>query len=96
MLVRIVKLATRQFPSWMKLPTAERATGEQRRRSWNAFSQNLASHLVWDAGRAFSSSGSRRAAEDILLALRFHPRGLVSLLRHRKTLPFLKSQIWPS
>ena len=94
--VRIVKLATRQFPIWMKLPTASRGTAIQRRQAWKNFSQNLASHLVWDAGRAFSSTGRRRAAEDILLAMRFHPRGLVSLLRHRKTLPFLKSQMRPS
>jgi glycosyltransferase involved in cell wall biosynthesis len=87
--VRMVALATKQFPKWMMLPTAGQASRKKRRTSWLAFSENLASHLLRDAGRALRRRKISRAAEDVWTALRFHPRGIARLVRNRAALRFL-------
>jgi glycosyltransferase involved in cell wall biosynthesis len=105
--VRIVTLATAQFPNWMMLPTAGHASRKQRRATWLAFSENLANHLLWDAGRALRLRKTSRAAADVWTALRLHPRGIARLARNRAALRFLwtsaqglqtvspESQQWP-
>lgn len=87
--VRMVALATKQFPKWMMLPTAREASRKQRRTTWLAFSENLASHLLRDAGRAWRRRKRSCAAEDVWTAMRFHPRGIARLARNRAALRFL-------
>jgi glycosyltransferase involved in cell wall biosynthesis len=79
--VRIVALATTQFKKWMMLPAAAQASRKQRRAAWLAFSENLASHLIWEAGRAWALDRRNQALSDVYTAVRLHPRGVMRLTR---------------
>ena len=82
---RMVTLATQQFHTWMKLPEAAAATPQQRRAAWAAFSENIAAHLLWDAGRAMRIGNGGRAMEDVWRAFLDHPRGVLRLARNRRS-----------
>jgi glycosyltransferase involved in cell wall biosynthesis len=58
---------------WMRLERAARADPAQQRRARRAFSYNMATHLVWEAGRALKHGSVRAAAEALLTALTLHP-----------------------
>ena len=75
--VEMVSLATKQFREhWLKLPRALDAPARVRRETARQFSQNMASHLVWEAGRSLSSRRLLRANHCLLTALRLHSNGL--------------------
>lgn len=58
---------------WMKLPRAQGATEAARREAWRNFSENMASHLVCEAGRAFACGRFGQAARNAAAALRLFP-----------------------
>jgi glycosyltransferase involved in cell wall biosynthesis len=75
--VEMVSLATKQFREhWLKLPRVVEASSALRQNAVREFSQNMASHLVWEAGRSLSYGEVMRASRCLLSALRFHTRGL--------------------
>ena len=75
--VEMVSLATKQFrEQWSKLPRAVNAPSLLRRSAARQFSQNMASHLVWEAGRSLSEGQVMRANHCLLVALRLHTKGL--------------------
>ena len=53
----------------------ERARGDdvRRRQAWRAFSYNMATHLVWETGRALKHGRFQAAARNLWTALRLHP-----------------------
>lgn len=76
--VEMVALSTRQFRRWLNTPRAAAAPAVVRRRVSRRFSQNMASHLAWEAVRSLSCRQVLRANRCLFAALRFHPGGLAS------------------
>jgi hypothetical protein len=75
--VEMVTLATKQFrEQWLKLPRATDAPSRLRRHTSRQFSQNMASHLIWEAGRSLSEGQVMRANRCLLAAVRLHTKGL--------------------
>ena len=75
--VEMVSLATRQFREhWLKLPRAIAAPSGLRENASRQFSQNMASHLVWEAGRSLLHGQVMRANRCLFAALRLHASGL--------------------
>jgi len=58
--------------SWQRLERA-RADDARRRRAWRAFSYNMATHLVWETGRALKHGRFGAAAQNLWASLRLHP-----------------------
>jgi glycosyltransferase involved in cell wall biosynthesis len=58
--------------SWQRLERA-RADDARRRRAWRAFSYNMATHLVWETGRALRHGRFQAAARNLWTALSLHP-----------------------
>jgi glycosyltransferase involved in cell wall biosynthesis len=58
--------------SWQRFERA-RADDARRRRAWRAFSYNMATHLIWETGRALKHGRIRAAARNLWTALRLHP-----------------------
>jgi glycosyltransferase involved in cell wall biosynthesis len=89
--VELVALSTRQFRQrWLKMPRVAQAPAAMRRKVSREFSQNMASHLAWEAARSISYRQLRRAHRCAIAALRFHARGLAWRALHelhRKTAP---------
>lgn len=61
---------------WMRLPRAA-AARERRREARRRFSDNMAAHLVWEAGRALAGGELRVALRNAAAALRLHPLGVL-------------------
>ena len=81
--VEIVAMSTRQFRQrWLKLPRAAQAPRSVRRQVSRQFSQNMASHLVWEAAQSLSYRKLMRASRCALAALRFHSPGLARRALH--------------
>ncbi|MET0650253.1 MAG: glycosyltransferase [Pyrinomonadaceae bacterium] len=59
---------------WQRFVRA-RADDAQRRRAWRAFSYNMATHLVWETGRALGHGRFGAAARNVWTALSLHPLG---------------------
>ena len=57
---------------WQRLKRA-RDDGARRREAWGAFSYNMATHLVWETGRALKHGRLRAAARNVWAALTLHP-----------------------
>ena len=75
--VELVRMSTKQFrQSWLTMSRVAEAPRAMRRKVSRQFSQNMASHLVWEAFRSFSHGQIGRANRCVLAALRFHPGGL--------------------
>lgn len=75
--VEMVALSTRQFRQhWLKIPRAAAAPAAVRRKVSRQFSENMASHLAWEAALSLSYRQVMRANRCLLTALRFHARGL--------------------
>lgn len=92
--VEMVSLATKQFREyWLKLPRAVDAPSALRQNAARQFSQNMASHLVWEAGRSLSYGEVLRANHCLFAALRLHANGLAWRTwreissRHTRALP---------
>ncbi|MFL6255622.1 MAG: glycosyltransferase family 2 protein [Pyrinomonadaceae bacterium] len=58
--------------SWQRRERV-RADAVQRRRAWRAFSYNMATHLVWETGRALKHGRVRGAARNLWTTLKLHP-----------------------
>lgn len=58
--------------SWQRLRRA-REDDARRGRAWDAFSYNMATHLVWETGRALKHGRVRAAARNLWAALSLHP-----------------------
>ncbi len=77
--VEMVSLATRQFREhWLKLPRVIDAPSRLRQNASREFSQNMASHLVWEAGRSLSYGQVMGAHRCLFAALHLHAKGLAS------------------
>ncbi|MBV8858362.1 MAG: glycosyltransferase family 2 protein [Acidobacteria bacterium] len=75
---RMVRMAVRQFRErWMRLGRAAEAPRGTRRRAWDAFSEGMARHLVWEAVRAQAAGRTRQAAENVLTGLRLLPSAML-------------------
>ena len=75
--VRMVTLSTRRFHEcWMKLPRVALAQTGTRRQTTREFSQNMASHLVWEAGRSLSRGNVMDANRCLVAAVRLHSKGI--------------------
>jgi glycosyltransferase involved in cell wall biosynthesis len=75
--VELVALSTKQFRQrWLKMSRVALASKAARRKVSRQFSQNMASHLAWEAVRSFSCGQLGRANRCVVAALRLHPRGL--------------------
>ncbi|MDT5271500.1 MAG: hypothetical protein QOH49_3686 [Acidobacteriota bacterium] len=57
---------------WQRLERV-RDDAVRRRRAWRAFSYNMATHLVWETGRALKHRRVQAAARSLWTALRLHP-----------------------
>jgi hypothetical protein len=94
--VEMVSLATKQFREhWLKLPRALAAPPELRQTASREFSQNMASHLIWEAGRSLSSRHLLRASQCLFAALRLHSKGL-ALRTLRELSPRRKRALHPA
>jgi glycosyltransferase involved in cell wall biosynthesis len=75
--VEIVAISTRQFRRrWLKMPRVIEAPAKMRRRVSRQFSQNMASHLAYEALRSLSYGQVGRANRCALAAVRLHSNGL--------------------
>ncbi|HEY8224718.1 MAG TPA: glycosyltransferase family 2 protein [Pyrinomonadaceae bacterium] len=75
--VEIVAISTRQFRRrWLKMPRVIEAPTRMRRRVSRQFSQNMASHLAYEALRSLSYGQVGRANRCALAAVRLHSNGL--------------------
>ena len=75
--VEIVALSTDRFRQcWLQMPRVTQASRAERREAAKRFSQNMASHLGWEAVRSLSDWQLLRANRCAVAALRFHSAGL--------------------
>jgi glycosyltransferase involved in cell wall biosynthesis len=70
-LVRLITQTHRE--KWQKLPRAARDGGERLSRARRAFAYNMATHLVWETGRALGHRAPLAAAENLFTSLTLHP-----------------------
>jgi glycosyltransferase involved in cell wall biosynthesis len=68
---------------WLTLPRAQSAPAAKRRAARRGFSRNMASHLIWEAGRCLKRGNFNAARNNLLTALSLHPVGVA----HRVTRP---------
>jgi hypothetical protein len=81
--VEMVAMSTRQFREhWLNLPRAAAAAAAVRHNVWRQFSENMASHLVYEAARSLSYWQIKRANRCLVAALRYHAFGLATCLLH--------------
>lgn len=80
-MVRRITRAHRE--RWMTLPRAAAATAAERRDARRRFSRNMATHLIWETGRAVRHAELLSAGRNALAAVRLHPAGVL----HRATRP---------
>ena len=94
--VEMVSLATKQFREhWLKLPRAIAASPESRQNAAREFSENMASHLIWETGRSLSHRHFIRANHCLLTALRLHSKGFAARIL-RELSPRRKSALRPA
>ena len=75
--VEMVGMSTRIFRErWLQLPRVVQAPAAMRRKVSRQFSQNMASHLAWEAARSLSHRQLMRAHRCAFAALRLHAKGL--------------------
>lgn len=88
--VRMVKLSARQFRErWMSLPLALKSSTLKRRESSRRFSDNMASHLLWETVRSFASGQPLRSQTNLLAALHLYPAAVVRALFRSSSYRFL-------
>lgn len=70
----LVSLITSTYiTKWQKLPCAAQASRRQREHAWRVFSFNMATHLVWEAGRALKHGETSAAMRNLWTAMTLHP-----------------------
>lgn len=75
----IARMSTTLFrQKWLKLNRAAEAPAWRRRQVRRQFSNNIASHLVFETARAFAKGHFMGARKNALAALRLHPSASVS------------------
>jgi glycosyltransferase involved in cell wall biosynthesis len=78
----IVARAVQQFKSsWIKLPRALAAPREQKQLAWSRFSDNMASHLIWETMRSLSYSNVGQATRNIVGLAQVGPLPVLRLAR---------------
>jgi glycosyltransferase involved in cell wall biosynthesis len=88
--VEMVKLSARQFKRrWMLLPRALKSPARKRRKSSRTFSNNMASHLLWEAVRSIASGHLLRSHTNFLAALRLSPAAVTRVLIRPASFHFL-------
>ncbi|HYO98991.1 MAG TPA: glycosyltransferase family 2 protein [Pyrinomonadaceae bacterium] len=87
--LEIVNSSTRQFrESWLALPRVAEVATSKRRECLHLFSENMASHLLWETWRAFAAGEVKTACRNMLGALRLHPAGTIRVAARRTSLRF--------
>lgn len=77
---------------WMTLPRAAQAPAARRRAVRRRFSRNMATHLVWETGRALKRRNLKAACKSLLAALVMHPFGLAYRAVHPSNLRFIAAR----
>lgn len=81
---RLVSACVRQFRDvWMKLPRAAAAPRNTRRAAWQAFSENMAEHLIWESARALRHGRPGQPLRNLLILPRLHALALLRIAEHR-------------
>jgi glycosyltransferase involved in cell wall biosynthesis len=76
----LVRLITKTHEKkWMRLPRAALEDRRVRERARTAFSKNMATHLVWEAGRALARGDLIPAARNVWAAMTLHPAATLKL-----------------
>jgi hypothetical protein len=89
----MVKVLTEIYrDSWQRFARA-REDGERRRHAWREFSYNMATHLVWETGRALRHGRIRAAARNAWTALRLHPLGTLRRAVTRSNVSFVRKAL---
>lgn len=89
-MVRRITAAHRE--RWMTLPRALAAPPAKRREAARRFSRNMATHLLWEAGRGVRHRELAVARANLLTALRLHPAALAHRATRPASLRFLLSR----
>jgi glycosyltransferase involved in cell wall biosynthesis len=78
----IVSRAVRQFKSsWIKLPRAVAAPRDRKQLAWNRFSENMASHLVWEAMRSLNHYNVGQATRNVSSLAQVGPLAVLRLAK---------------
>lgn len=83
-LVRLINATYKR--KWVRLPRSMRDDGQARERARRAFSKNMATHLVWDAGRALKRRALAPAARSLWAAISLYPAATLKLAATPATL----------
>lgn len=76
----------RQCGEWLKLPRAANASSQMRQAAWQAFSANMAEHLIWNAMRSLEHAKLAEAIGSVLAAVRLCPLATARLASRRNFL----------
>jgi hypothetical protein len=90
-MVRLIKQAYSR--RWLTLPRAANGTPHRRNEARRRASMNMASHLMFAAGRDLRDSEWARAFADMVTAIRLYPVGIARKLSHPSTFQYLKRSL---
>jgi glycosyltransferase involved in cell wall biosynthesis len=78
----LVSRAVHQFKSsWIKLPRAVAAPRDRKQLAWNRFSENMASHLIWESMRSLNHYNIGQATRNISSLARVGPLPILGLAK---------------
>ncbi len=90
----MVKLVTHTWRKrWIHLPRAASADRRRCKEAWASLSKNMASHLIWEAGRSLVAGHPLSAQKAMLVGLRLHPMGMMHTITRRSNLRFLNRHL---
>jgi cellulose synthase/poly-beta-1,6-N-acetylglucosamine synthase-like glycosyltransferase len=81
----------RQFRQWLKLPRAASGTSQMRHIAWQAFSANMAEHLIWNAMRSLEHAKIAQAIRSVLAAVSLCPLATAQLASRRNFLRVVRT-----
>lgn len=90
-LVRLITETHRE--KWQMLPSVPRGGGERLARARRAFSYNMATHLVWETGRALARRAPLAAAENLLTSFALHPSATLRRAFDPSSARFVKREL---
>jgi glycosyltransferase involved in cell wall biosynthesis len=90
-LVRLITETHRE--KWQVLPSGPRGGGERLARARRAFSYNMATHLVWETGRALARHAPLVAAENLFTSLALHPAATLRRAFDPSSARFVKREL---
>lgn len=80
--VDLIALGARCFRGkWTNLPRVMNAAPGELDKAWRSFSRNVSEHLAWQVFSALRRAEFRPAAKSALTLLRFHPAGVLEVVR---------------